>query len=107
MPKVLLQPTLSTCHGDWHSRFAISLSLFTQSILHHSDFVKSLSTHSQKNFRNILEIVKKAYCGKAVKRMQMRVIIKKAKKEKPAAADHRNFYAKTFITNIAAEADND
>jgi hypothetical protein len=39
--------------------------------------------------------------------MQMRVIIKKAKKEKPAAADHRNFYAKTFITNIAAEADND
>jgi hypothetical protein len=51
--------------------------------------------------KNIHEIVKKVYCDKAVKGMQMTAIILKAKEGKPVAADHRNLYEKTFITNIA------
>jgi hypothetical protein len=38
----------------------------------------------------------------------MRAIIKKAKEGKPAAAaDNRHLCAKTFITNIGAEVEND
>jgi hypothetical protein len=39
--------------------------------------------------------------------MQMRAIIKKAKEGKPAAAVHRQLHAKTFITNIVPEVEND
>ncbi len=108
MLKVLLQPPLPSppVTGIW-----VADAPFLFLSVPYPFFVIAISwnlvLHSQKKLQNIHKIVKKVYCDKAVTRTQMRAIIKKAKEGKPAAADHRQLHAKTFITNIVPEVEND
>jgi hypothetical protein len=58
------------------------------------NFLESL-TMVRKSFQNIHEIVKKADGDKALKRMQMYVIIKKVNEEE-WSVDQKHFNAKAF-----------